>query len=156
MTTDDEERALEELRYARLVADYASKNGFSPQRLPPSSYPKHIGAVMADSILQAGVNYRTVVQPRIIEILQYYPNAENFDGVSEVIRNDDLPKFLKWHHFEKVNRFLNLADMFQGNAIRTTNDLKKSIVKTDFKEELLSVHGIGRKTVDYMANLVGV
>lgn len=156
MTINFEKRTLVELKYARMIANFASSNGFIAKESSSLNYPAHLGAVMADSILQAGVNYRTVVQPRISAILQNYPKANNIHGVSEVVQNENLSEFLNWRHFEKIDRFRNLANMFEKKSIITTGDLKNAIDCSDFRGDLLALHGIGKKTIDYMANLVGL
>jgi hypothetical protein len=56
---------LEQLIFARQIADHAHRLGVL--RMPLSSRPAsdHMGAVLADAILQAGVNYQTVVRVRM-------------------------------------------------------------------------------------------
>jgi len=147
---------IELLTCARRTADFARSCGFVPSLQNTFSYPSHLGAVMADSILQAGVNYQTVVFPRVKIILERYPDAVDLEGVNRIIATGLLPSFLRWNHHSKIERFERLAEFFSSQSVNTTCDLSRSISQSDFRAELLSVFGVGRKTIDYMACLVGL
>ena len=67
---------------ARELVNYIKKNS-DLQLIQPKEceYKNHIGALFTDIILQSGVNYRTVVAPRVKFVLEMYPIAfsvENF------------------------------------------------------------------------------
>lgn len=147
---------LELLAFARRTADFAQSCGFVPSTQMEFSYPSHLGAVMADSILQAGVNYQTVVFPRVTFILDQYPDAVDLDGVNQIIATGLLPSFLRWKHHSKIERFEQLAYFFSSRCINTTSDLSQSLSQAEFRADLLSVFGVGQKTIDYMACLVGL
>ena len=42
----------------------------------------HMGATLTDTVLQAGLNYRSVVLPRVSRILDLYPNAKTTTSFS--------------------------------------------------------------------------
>ena len=141
---------------AQRVANYAASLGVMEASLSKRLSYRHIGALMADSILQSGLNYKTVVYPRVKRILAKFPEANTLTKVNEVIVANSLKDFLMWTHPTKLERFLRLAQYLSQNGIETTNSLRDRMVDTDFKIGLLSIHGIGPKTVDYISCLAGV
>lgn len=54
-------------------------------------YINHIGALFTDTILQAGVNYRSIVWPRVAHILDTFPYATTVSVFAEVLENYGLP-----------------------------------------------------------------
>lgn len=141
---------------ARKVANYAGALGAckAPKRQPP--WADHLGAIMADAILQAGLNYRTVVYPRVTRILDHYPEAHSLQGVKAIIQTGRLTEFLRWGHATKLGRFLELACYFDQTHVETAADLRSYFDEQDFRYGLLGLPGIGPKTVDYLGCLVGV
>ena len=45
----------------------------------------HMGATLCDAILQAGLNYEMVVEPRIRRILAEYPDAKTTTAFADVV-----------------------------------------------------------------------
>ncbi len=150
------EEALATLSLARRIANYASTLGVIGMPPMPRPHAYHLGAVMADSILQAGVNYRTVVYPRVAAILESYPETRYFDGVQKVISSGRLTEFLRWKHSTKLSRFYSLARFFGNQRIHDIDDLRVQMLCSNFREELLKLRGVGPKTIDYMSCLVGI
>ena len=140
---------------ARILADHAVSLGASKGARRRRSSTDHLGAIMADAILQSGLNYRTVVFPRVVAILDAYPDANSLSGVNAVIRTGRLPDFLLWNHATKLDRFRELACYFGHQQIETSCVLSDRIEDSRFRHGLLELPGIGPKTVDYLACLVG-
>ena len=115
-----------------------------------------MGAVLADSVLQAGLNYAKVVKPRIVSILRTFPHATTMNLLIGVIEQEGSPKFLQWEHWEKVSRFDNLVAFMAEAKIDSTSDLNTALRDKSFRMDIRHVRGVGPKTVDYMACLVGV
>ena len=111
---------------------------------------------MADAILQAGLNYRTVVYPRVLAIIEAYPAASSLRGVNAIIHAGRLPDFLLWSHPTKLRRFRALAFYFAQHQVETSGILRDRIEERCFRNGLLEIPGIGPKTVDYLACLVGM
>lgn len=140
---------------ARKVANHAKGLGITHAKPTPRPHSSHLGAVMADSILQAGLSYRTVVYPRVSAIIRQYPEACDLDGVEQVIASGRLPEFLMWRHDTKLTRFQNLAVFLREHSVQAARQLRTSLCSENFRNELLKLSGIGEKTVDYMSCLVG-
>lgn len=71
MTQDEAPARLAE--YIRRLAD------FRLERSPAGNY-NHMGATITEMILQAGIDYRSVVVPRVQNILRRYPEAATAGG----------------------------------------------------------------------------
>ena len=141
---------------ARRVATRAISLGLFDKSWQRRPLYQHIGALMADAILQAGLNYRTVIHPRISRILINFPETKTLEEVNRIIRSNNLENFLMWTHPIKLSRFSNLVQYFNQHKIQTTLILRDHIEDIDFQNGLLGIHGIGPKTVDYISCLSGI
>lgn len=141
---------------ARCIADHAVREGVLERSASHRPVCHHIGAVLADSVLQAGLNYAKVVQPRIASILKTFPHAATVNVLIEVIETEGSSKFLQWKHFEKVSRFDGLVAFVAEAQIESTSELGIALQDESFRNDIRRVKGVGPKTVDYMACLVGV
>jgi hypothetical protein len=156
MLDDLRSQTLCHLEMARRVADYAYGRGASTITPVARSVPDHLGAVLADSILQAGMNYRSVVKTRIERILSLFPEAATLDGILLFVKEGAVEHFLLWNHEEKVGRFIRLVYLLERSEILNTHDLFRWLHTDDYRDSLLSVSGIGPKTVDYLCCLMGM
>jgi hypothetical protein len=148
--------ALEQLSSARRIADHANRLGVDRSPLPRRLASEHLGAVLADAVLQAGVNYQTVVQTRVNRIELHFPEAATLSGIIAVIERDGASDFLLWKHPTKVMRFVSLAELLAVKGIDSTLELKTWLCFSGARRDLLDLHGIGPKTCDYLCFLVGI
>lgn len=146
----------EAIMSAQRVAGYAVSLGI--MEMPRSSRYRyeHIGALIADAILQSGLNYRTVVYPRVQRILKEFPEINTLTGVIDIIGSGNLNDFLTWSHPTKLQRFCRVTRYFSQCHIETTKLLRDRITDIDFQTGLLGIHGIGPKTVDYISCISGI
>jgi hypothetical protein len=144
------------LSNARKVANHACDLGVLDSRPTRRPNSHHIGAVLADGVLQAGLNYRSVVLPRVLAITERYPEAQVLDGVHEVISTGRLSDFLQWSHPTKLARFTAVVSFIDSYRVQEVSQLRDIFLHHSFKEGLLDIHGIGPKTADYFACLVGI
>lgn len=147
---------LDALYAARRVADHAVRAGVLDSRVSCRPVYHHMGAVLADSVLQAGLNYAKVVKPRIATILRTFPHATTMKILIEVIEMEGSSRFLQWEHREKISRFDSLIGFVAEAEIESTFELGEALQDECFRADIQRVRGVGRKTVDYMACLVGV
>jgi hypothetical protein len=147
---------LEELTYARRIANYADGLGIHHVPVRPRAASDHLGAVLADAILQAGVSYRTVVRTRIDRIHARFPEAATLPGLIIILEQQGAAHFLLWSHPIKTLRFESLTQLLATQGIGTTLELKLWLYRSETREHLLNVHGIGPKTCDYLSCLVGI
>lgn len=147
---------LEELSFARRIADYADSLGVHHSPVTSRITSDHLGAVLADAILQAGVSYRTVVRMRVERIHSQFPEAATLPGLITLIEQQGAGEFLLWNHPIKMSRFVLLTYFLATQNISTTVELKLWLNQDDARERLLGLHGIGPKTYDYLCCLVGI
>src|ERR1039458_7012053 len=95
---------LEELEFARRIADYADDLGVRHSRVSLRVTSAHLGAVLADAILQAGVSYRTVVRMRVERIHLQFPDAATLPGLITFLEQQGAGEFLLWNHPIKTSR----------------------------------------------------
>jgi len=140
---------------ARRLADYIQElNLPSEQETRSDNAYTHIGALYTNVILQAGLNYRTVVQPRVMRVLREYPNANTVRGFIEVVKMDGISTVINWKHPDKIDRMHRLLDFSTEMSINTCEDLSSFLRNESNQEKFLSVKGIGNKTLDYTLKLL--
>ncbi|HDR9355969.1 TPA: hypothetical protein QDB44_001825 [Burkholderia vietnamiensis] len=148
--------AIEVLLAARRIADHAKDDGALVEEKHPRATCEHLGAVLADSVLQAGLNYMTVVRPRVLAILRAHPNCHTISSLVSLIQDGKTGAFLNWRHHEKVSRFEALVVFLRDWGIEGVEDLRAGLASDEFCAAIQTVNGIGPKTVDYMACLIGI
>ena len=148
--------SLEALQAARCIADFAIEEGVKDADIRCRPTYDHMGAVLADSVLQAGLNYSSVVKPRVQSILESFPHARTVDVLVEVVRHEGSGNFLQWQHKEKIDRFETLISFLVDVEIGSTVDFGEALSDNQFRHDIRQLRGVGPKTVDYMACLVGV
>ena len=141
---------------ARRIADYAMDEGAAVNRHSARAVCEHMGAVVADSVLQAGLNYSTIVRPRVLNIMNSYPELTTVSSLRALVGRQETHEFLNWRHNEKVTRFENLVEFLWRRGVEYAADLREQLALGEFCEAVQRINGIGPKTVDYMACLVGV
>lgn len=147
---------LETLASARLVANYAQSLGIGTMGPGYRAALSHLGAVLADCVLQAGVNYRTVVRARVDRIVEFFPETATLPGTTALIERGAVSDFLMWKHSVKIDRFIQLVKLLETHQIEDTNKLQLWLAAENCRHRLLSITGIGPKTVDYLCCLVGI
>ncbi|MBI5268486.1 MAG: hypothetical protein HY856_02285 [Burkholderiales bacterium] len=141
---------------ARRVADFAEKDGALQSTQLPRPTLDHMGAIVADAVLQAGLNYATVVRPRVTGILKKHPDADRVSVLAKLVESRQVATFLNWNHPTKITRFEQLVHSLTSNSIERAEDLREGLRCSDFRASLRTISGVGPKTVDYLACLVGV
>ena len=141
---------------ARRVANFARDDGVLDAAEGRRARHCHMGAVVADAVLQTGLNYASVVRPRVEAILLNHPQLR---GVSALIRLVDdrreVSTFLRWRHPEKLIRFELLVRFLSSWSIESCEDLRANLLLLEFRQAVGAVHGVGPKTIDYLSCLVG-
>jgi hypothetical protein len=150
---------VEAIKNARRIADHAVSLGIEDRETKGHSnriVSYHLGAVLADSVLQAGLNYHTVVRPRVKRILEIYPDTDKMSSVMLIIKENKAAEFLDWNHHEKVSRFVEVVNFLNASSIQNVCDLRDHLQEDRCRNDLLGITGIGPKTVDYLSCLVGL
>lgn len=149
---------MDTLAKARIVADYVSATWILEQ-IPvvnPRPVSENVGAILVDAVFQAGLNYRTVVLPRVRAVASSFPNLTTLDGLERAIETQSFSQALAWKHPEKPDRLRKLVGFLRARGVNTIAQLRKWISNSGNRSALLAVRGVGYKTVDYLCRLVGV
>jgi hypothetical protein len=116
----------------------------------------HIGATVADAVLQANRKYKTHVKPRVNRILASYPNARTTSSVLSLLKSIKAMEFLSVRDEGRAERLSQVLTLFAAEGIETEADLREWLSEGANLLKLRSIKGIGPKTVDYFKILVGV
>lgn len=149
MMNNDQIRKAEKL----IQYIYKTEHNFVPvtQRTPYN----HMGATIVDSILQAGLNYKTVVYPRVKKLLLFYPDYKTTCDFLILIQTIPLTNLINWTNEVKINRIKELSWFLYNNSIETEANLAIWLEDNENKQKLKHIKGIGNKTVDYLTMLSG-
>ncbi|WP_429072188.1 hypothetical protein [Aeromonas veronii] len=116
----------------------------------------HIGATVADAILQANNNYKNNVKPRVNRILTRYPTSRTTSSVLNTLQSIPIEEFLNWQCNDRASRFFLVLNLFAAEGIETETDLRKWLSQEVNLPKLRAIRGIGPKTIDYFKILVGI
>ncbi len=131
---------------------------FDGMEVEPRNGPcySHMGATICDTVLQAGLNYRTVVFPRIENLMQRWPGATSTSKFLTNIQRHSLEQAIRWKHPEKPQRIRSVTEYFSEKSLETEQDVADWLSDASNCEEFRCIKGIGPKTVDYLKSLVGI
>lgn len=146
---------MQALRDARKIVRSIEEIGFEMRPGPLCEY-EHMGGLLCDVILQAGLNYESVVLPRIRHVVEKYPAARETLNFYDVIQTVGPSTVLKWRHHEKPRRLMGLTFFFVAQNVNTIPELKQWLSCLENLCRLKLVRGMGPKSVDYMCCLAGI
>lgn len=116
----------------------------------------HIGATVADAVLQANNKYSTHVKPRVNRILAQYPETRTTSSVLRLLESTAATEFLDWRGIDRAERFRQVLTLFAAESIEAESDLREWLSQESNLRKLRAIKGFGPKTVDYFKILVGV
>jgi hypothetical protein len=116
----------------------------------------HIGATLADAVLQANSNYELTVRKRIANIRKEYPDQTSLRALRQLLKKITVQDFLQWKGKRKPETFLHLVDLLESVGVNTESDLREWLQRDDSSVKLRNIPSVGPKTVDYLKILVGL
>ena len=141
---------------ARKVADHVfSLEGFRIENRARTTYG-HMGAIISDGVLQAGLNYENVVAPKVRDLIDRCPEAETTTGFLDAMISNRLLDLLNWAHPEKPRRIMAVTSLLHGLRVDTEGTFRDWLATPGSGAHLMQVRGVGPKTVDYFKMLVGL
>jgi len=141
------------ITFAEKLANYILARDFEPvtQRMPYN----HMGATIIDSILQAGLNYKHVVYPRVLKLVQDYPNYTTTCDFIILMQVVPLLELISWRNEKKLELIQKLSWFFFEKKIENENILASWLNHDENINQLSQLKGIGFKTIDYLKMLSG-
>jgi hypothetical protein len=115
----------------------------------------HMGATIADSILQANNRY-TSVTPRIERILRKWPDATTVTAMLTLLASVPATQFLNWQGQERADRFREVLYLLKKDHVDSESDFRAWLENDINLLKLEAISGIGPKTVDYFRMMVGL
>lgn len=115
---------LASLQAARLIANHAKAGGMPQSAMPTRIHFTHMGAVFCDAVLQAGLNYRTVVAKRTQRVIEKFPYADDLAGIKLAVDRHGVEYFLDWNHQEKLTRFSDLVRFMERENVNSVPSLR--------------------------------
>ena len=88
----------------KLARYVQSLSGFEFYKTIDGNYD-HIGATIADAVLQANNKYSTHVKPRVNRILAQYPETRTTSSVLRLLESIAATEFLDWRGIDRAVRF---------------------------------------------------
>lgn len=146
---------MEAVVRARRLAEFIKRIEHFPWPAVPPSPHAHLGGTLADAVLQAGLNYNSVVLPRVRRLIRCWPTSDNAAGFVSDLRQHGARQMLDWRDAEKPRRVVDVAERVAAAGVQTEDDLALWLAGTG-RHELAAVRGVGTKTVDYLMRLVGL
>ena len=143
-----------EQKISALVYFVQSLSGFRIIDEIDGNY-NHMGATIADAILQANMKYESHVRPRVNRIRTEYPEAATISGLRRLLSEITITEFLDWRGMDRTKRFKEVVDLLSNQGVNTERDFKKWLTIGNNLLKLREIHGIGPKTVDYFRLLTG-
>ena len=128
---------------------------FVEQQIPNFQYAvfpvqRHMGALIMDACIQAGLDYDTVVKPRV-DTVANDPELSTAEGV---MKNPERMLKAAVDHPQKKECIMQLASFFRQNRINTVIALRMKY--WDIRNSLTNIKFINYKTRDYIGLLAGV
>ena len=125
-----------------------------PESARPSRVYDHLGALLADLSLQAGVHYDHVVRPRVNSILVRFPRTRALTGLRTAVSEIGVEEYLQWRGQEKIGLFQALLALVWRNRLETVEELSLWC-GGDTRATLLRLPRFGAKSFDYLRLLCG-
>lgn len=141
---------------ARKLVDFINSLGLQiPRRAPPH---KHIGAIIADAVLQIVHRYNEQVRDRILNLRDQYPETTTTSGFLHALKTVGAQQLLDgWKGEKEHKRLYDHAEFFVDEGVETFENLIGWLRKKKNKSKLISAGlGIKDRTADYYCVLVGL
>jgi endonuclease III len=117
---------------------------------------EHIGATIADAILQANRDYEKIVRPRVNAIRKKYAEKVTTSALYGLLNSIAVCEFMNYNGKDRADRFRAVLDLFRAESIETCDELRCWLALPGNRKKLLAIRGVGPKTADYFKILVGL
>lgn len=141
--------------HALYVSWLARSLAEQPPQIRHTPHYDHMGALLADATLQAGLNYYKVVRPRVERMIEHFQDAQTTSGLARLATDPGLSELLRWRHPEKLMRFEAILTLCVQAQIESTEELSVWLADPQTLLLLADVRGVGPKTIDYLRWLCG-
>lgn len=119
----------------------------------------HIGAIIVDATLQRRQNYHATVRPRVVALVEAWPDAATTSGFRLRLDSGKLSEVISWPSPGRLAQVEDITNVFEAQGIETVMELRDALGdqarRTVFQEALSAVRHVSPKTLDYIDTLSG-
>ncbi len=120
----------------------------------------HIGAIIVDASLQRRQNYHETVRPRVIALVEAWPDAATTSGFRRRLDTGALSEVISWPSPGRLAQVEDMTRVLESQGIETVMDLRGALSdpanRAVLREALGSVRHVSPKTLDYIDTLSGI
>ena len=119
----------------------------------------HIGAIIVDATLQRRQNYHETVLPRVLALIEAWPDAATTSGFRRHLETGKLSEVISWPSPGRLAQAEDLTRVFERLGIETVMDLRGALgadpKRGVLRDALAAVRHVSPKTLDYIDTLSG-
>lgn len=120
----------------------------------------HIGAIIVDATLQRRQNYHATVRPRIVALLEAWPDAATTSGFRQRLDTGTLSEVISWPSPGRLAQVDDMTCVLEAQGIETVMELREALRddanRAVLREALGAVRHVSPKTLDYIDTLSGI
>ena len=120
----------------------------------------HIGAIIVDASLQRRQNYHETVRPRVIALVEAWPDAATTNGFRRRLDTGTLSDVISWPSPGRLAQVEDMTRVLESQGVETVTELREALSdpanRAVLREALGSVRHVSPKTLDYIDTLSGV
>jgi hypothetical protein len=117
----------------------------------------HIGAIIVDASLQRRQNYHETVRPRVVALVEAWPDAATTSGFRQCLDTGTLSEVINWPSPGRLAQVEDMTRVFESQGIETVLELRGALsdpaTRAVFREALGAVRHVSPKTLDYIDTL---
>lgn len=144
-----------QIKHAHAVLGYLDALGLTP--LDRGGGWPHMGALISDAGLQARAKYAQTVRPRILALMEAWPEATTTTLFAARLRTGELGEVLRWRGPYKLRIIEEITEALLAHEVETRDQLRHRLadINDPLRTDLRLIRGVGRKTMDYLSILSG-
>ena len=120
----------------------------------------HIGAIIVDATLQRRQNYHATVLPRVVALMEAWPDAATTSGFRRRLETGELSDVIDWPSPGRLAQIEDITRVLESQGIETVSELRDRLgepaKRTVLREALAAVRHVSPKTLDYIDTLSGI
>lgn len=146
------------ITHATALCEYLQSQGITTPEPVKQGWP-HVGGILIDAVLQPRRSYEKVVRPRVLHVIDTYPDAATTSGFIDLIKQHDLKDVMQYQSDTRARIAHDLATDFLSHKLETVEDVRTCFQTPNAKALLIGdlrrIRGVGPKTINYLGILVG-
>ena len=101
------------------------------ERYTPGGNYCHVGATLANAVLQSNNNYQRNVRPRVERIREEYARETSLQDIKRLLDKITAQEFLHWNGTRNPQTFNDLVELLSQEGVNTEDDLRQWLQRDD-------------------------